>query len=179
MSTTRSGETGRNELPQNAALCGTQLTAIDGIVSGKSITAAAHAAGIDRGTLHRWLRDDPTFRAVYHERRADLVASAQGRLLTIVEKATATAEQAIGAGNVGGADVAQTMGLLAPARVEPDDANYHRRARLVEQHNTDTRHAWIDAYDDDDNESSADGESPSGWRPHVRWIWSLAAGPPL
>jgi hypothetical protein len=72
MSATRKTKGPCNELPQNAALSGPQLTAMEGILSGQSITAAAEAAGVDRGTVHRWLRDDPDFRAAYHERRADL-----------------------------------------------------------------------------------------------------------
>jgi transposase-like protein len=56
----------RNGTPQNAtpeSLTPAQDTAIVALLAGKTITDAATAAGVDRATVHRWLKDDLAFLA--------------------------------------------------------------------------------------------------------------------
>jgi transposase-like protein len=38
-------------------LSGAQEKAIEALLAGKSVTEAAIAAGVDRTTVHRWLKD--------------------------------------------------------------------------------------------------------------------------
>ncbi len=60
----------RDNLPQNATLPALlsigQDKALAALLSGATVTAAAKSADVDRGTLHRWLADDPTFIAAYN-----------------------------------------------------------------------------------------------------------------
>lgn len=42
------------------------------LVAGSTITDAARAAGVDRGAVHRWLRDDLVFGAAYNAARAEM-----------------------------------------------------------------------------------------------------------
>jgi alpha-beta hydrolase superfamily lysophospholipase len=122
----------RDTLPQNATLSAPQRTAMDAMLLGKSVTAAAQEADIDRGTLHRWLKHDPLFRATYNARRADLVESAQMRLLATVESATATIERAIANGNVPTAlIVLKSLGLLSPVTVGSDDIEHIRKQQRL------------------------------------------------
>jgi transposase-like protein len=40
-----------------------QLKALAAMATGATVTAAAEHAGVDRTTLHRWIREDPGFQA--------------------------------------------------------------------------------------------------------------------
>ena len=62
-------------LPQNATSGGNltppQEKALAALLSGKTVTAAAEAAGVDRTTVYRWLRDrHPTTRRRLTARRS-------------------------------------------------------------------------------------------------------------
>lgn len=48
-----------------------------------TIKAAAALAGLDRRTVHRWLKDDPDFAAKLNETKADLVDHLTGKLWEI------------------------------------------------------------------------------------------------
>jgi hypothetical protein len=54
--------------------------AIEALLTEPSITAAAAVVGVNEKTLRRWLRDDPDFRAGYHEARRRAFDSAVSRL---------------------------------------------------------------------------------------------------
>ena len=43
-----------------------QQVALAALLAGSTTTAAAKAAGIDRGTLIRWTQNDPEFIATYN-----------------------------------------------------------------------------------------------------------------
>jgi hypothetical protein len=121
-----------DKLSQNATLSGPHQTAMDALLAGKNITAAAQAAGVDRTTLHRWLRDDPDFVAIYNARRRDLAASAQGRLLATVEAATATVEKAIADGDVQTAlTLLKALGVLAPVSIGSDDRDAVSKEQML------------------------------------------------
>jgi len=47
-----------------------QAAAIDLLLSGQSVTAAAEAIGVERETLSRWRNHDPAFIAAFNERLA-------------------------------------------------------------------------------------------------------------
>jgi transposase-like protein len=55
----------RNGTPHNPTLtlspC--QLAALEALLAGKTVTDAAAAAGVDRSTLHAWLKTDFPFQA--------------------------------------------------------------------------------------------------------------------
>jgi len=90
---------GHHDSPQNATtgpdtLSLRQTAALEPLLSGASITKAAELAHVDRSTVHRWLREDPEFRAALNaakrEFRRELTARLHGlanAALEVVEKA--------------------------------------------------------------------------------------------
>jgi hypothetical protein len=50
----------------------TQETGLAALLTGATVTAAADAAGVDRATVHRWLKDDFTFLVAYNRGRREL-----------------------------------------------------------------------------------------------------------
>lgn len=63
-----------------------QVTALAELLAGKSVQAAAKAAGVSRETVHRWLHE-PDFRAAQQAGRRQLTQQALSQLQSI----TATA----------------------------------------------------------------------------------------
>jgi aminopeptidase N len=93
-----------------------QTLALEALLSGKSMTAAAAAAGVDRTTLWRWGRESFEFQARLNQGRAALQQSYQLRLEALVEKALQTVEAAVERGNMKAAlEVLKGSGLLAGA----------------------------------------------------------------
>jgi hypothetical protein len=66
--------------PSPEALTAKQERALDHLLAGETITAAAKAVNADPSTLHRWLREDPQFQATYNQRRRQLQEAHQTRL---------------------------------------------------------------------------------------------------
>jgi hypothetical protein len=77
----------------------TQRAALAALASGKTILDAAASAGIARWTLHRWLRDDPDFRAAFNAWRHELIDSTRARLLRTAEAAAAVVHRQITQGD--------------------------------------------------------------------------------
>jgi hypothetical protein len=70
---------GQLSVPQQAALAA--------LSNGRTIRDAAESAGVYRGTVSRWLRADPRFRAAYNAWRQELIDSTRSRLLRTAELA--------------------------------------------------------------------------------------------
>ena len=68
-------------------LSAAEMTAIQHLMSGSSVTAAAEAAGVDRTTLHRWMRHKVHFREALDQNREDLQATFDARLTALVDVA--------------------------------------------------------------------------------------------
>jgi hypothetical protein len=71
------------------------VAALDALLSGKSVTAAATAAGVSRQTVHRWLRTDPAVIAAWNAGRLELLQVTRGRLLRLGEKAVSVIEETL------------------------------------------------------------------------------------
>src|SRR5207244_3791667 len=69
------------------ALSPAQRTAIEKLTSGHTLVDSALAAGVNRTTLYRWLKNDATFLAAYNAWQQDAVATARGRMLGITDVA--------------------------------------------------------------------------------------------
>lgn len=76
-----------------------QHAALSALTAGKSIRAAAGAAGVHRVTVARWLHDDPRFRAAYNAWRQELVDLSRARLLQTAVLATLAVRKAIERGD--------------------------------------------------------------------------------
>ena len=64
-----------------------ELKPIEAIVSGKTMTAAAEAAGVDRTTLYRWQRTNAPFREAMAQAREELEATFALRRAAIADTA--------------------------------------------------------------------------------------------
>ncbi len=73
--------------PSKRRLSAAEMTAIQHLMSGSSVTAAAEAAGVDRTTLHRWMRSKAHFREALDQNREDLQATFALRLVAIADTA--------------------------------------------------------------------------------------------
>lgn len=82
---------GRNMARQNATVPGTldagQSRAIQALISGTGVAVAAEQAGVHRGTLHRWMTDDPAFLAAYNLAQQQLAEAVAQNLRTLAAEA--------------------------------------------------------------------------------------------
>ena len=69
--------------PSKRRLSAAEMTAIQQLLSGSSVTAAAEAAGVDRTTLHRWMRRKVHFREALTRAQEELEATFALRLAAI------------------------------------------------------------------------------------------------
>lgn len=89
---------------------------------GKSISAAAISAGVHRGTVHRWMTDDPLFAAAYHSWQSEIRSSAQARFLAMSDLAVDNVCDALRRGDVRTSlFVLKATGLLAHIKPGPTD----------------------------------------------------------
>jgi hypothetical protein len=101
---------------ESASLSPHQLTAIEHLLAGETVTAAAAAARVTRETLHRWRRTDRQFIVTLESRRAELRESFRARLLSIAWRALANVALAVDQGDVRTSIlVLRGTGLLAGA----------------------------------------------------------------
>jgi hypothetical protein len=112
-------------MPQNTTL--PRLTAqqervLEPLLAGETVTAAAELVGVDRSTVHRWLREDSHFQAAYNQRRRELQQAHRSRLLVMVGAAINTVQHAVETGDVRVAlKVLDSLGILSPIAVGADD----------------------------------------------------------
>ena len=81
-------------------LTGAQLNAIAALLGGASITDAATAAGVQRQTVHEWLRQSQ-FVIVLNTGRAELWEAQQNALRALGDKANAVLDAALDSDDVG------------------------------------------------------------------------------
>jgi hypothetical protein len=128
----------QNATPADGALTPAQEAALAALLAGQTVTDAAVAAGVDRTTVHRWLKEDFAFQAAFNGGRQELRQALQGRLLALAEKAVGAVEATVSAGD-GKAALAllKGLGLLPgqPAKLGSDDprelANEARQRELL------------------------------------------------
>jgi len=77
-----------------------QIIVLEHLIAGATVTKAAEAGGVDRTTVHRWLREDCTFLAAYNAARRDLSREVEARLPHLAEAALGTVEAAVQNGDV-------------------------------------------------------------------------------
>jgi hypothetical protein len=104
---------------RGAELTPKQMLAAGALTAGQTITDAAQAAGVDRSTVHRWLREDFNFQAALNAARRDLLAEIENRLLRLAHDAADAVGQAIEAGDVSAA-IALLRGIGALSGKRPE-----------------------------------------------------------
>ncbi len=100
-------------------LSASQLKALGALLSGEAITRAAEAAGVDRSTVHRWLREDWSFQAALNRGRRELRDAVLSCLLRSAEQAAGVVARAVDEGDLKVAlAVLKGLGLLSGGIVE-------------------------------------------------------------
>ncbi len=123
----------QDETPQKK-LTAKQERALEHLLAGETVTAAATVAGVGRSTLHRWLAEDLTFLAAYNRGRHELRDSARARLLQLGCQAMETVEGAVAGGDARIAlKVLDSLGLLEPPTIGPDNVNALETRRKEEE----------------------------------------------
>lgn len=77
----------RGYQPKTYELAADQAAALDLLLSGQTITAAAAAVGVARETVSRWRNDDPTFQAAYNAALQSAYEANQKKLIDARAKA--------------------------------------------------------------------------------------------
>ena len=78
-----------------------QLSAVNLLATGGTITAAAESANVARQTVSEWMNHDPAFQAALNLRRSELWSEQCDRYRAMLPKALDTVEEAL---NIGGSD---------------------------------------------------------------------------
>ena len=107
-----------------------QALAIEALVAGSTVTAAADQAGVSRATLHRWLASDHVFIAAFNDRKAEVLAEVRGQLRSLAGEAVAVYRRALDPSTpfistavrlkAAGAVLAM-IGVDVPERIGPSD----------------------------------------------------------
>ncbi|MCP4448758.1 MAG: hypothetical protein GY811_26005 [Myxococcales bacterium] len=89
-------------------------------MGGTSVSKAAEEIGVDRSTVHRWLRDDWGFKAAVNGARLELHRAVELRLAQVASGATEVVANAIESGDVRAAlAVLKGTGALSGRLEEP------------------------------------------------------------
>ena len=109
----------RHKKQQDAtSLSSSQETALRGLLSGETVSAAAKTANVNRSTVHRWLKD-PDFLAALNSYRSELRDTQHHRLARLASKAIDVVEQALEDGDIRAALALLRGSGLLPGQVPP------------------------------------------------------------
>ena len=134
-----------HETPQNATLSPRQEHALAALLAGQSVTGAAELAGVDRTSVHRWLREDYTFQAALSGGKRELRDVVQARLMRVGEAAAEVVTAAVEGGNVRAAlAVLKGLGLLdgRPLEVGGEDPERLRAEAELSAREREEDHSW-------------------------------------
>jgi hypothetical protein len=102
-----------------------QQTALELLLTGKSIAETARSAGVSRVAIYRWLKHDAAFQAAYNQWHDQLQESCRSRLQALTDKATDALEKALEAGDARAAlQLLKGMGMIKermPGPTEPEE----------------------------------------------------------
>jgi hypothetical protein len=133
-----------------------EAIALDSIMRGTSLTAAADAANISRKTLYEWLEPGHPFCHALTLWKQDLVTTARTRLLMMSDLCTTNILSALKRGDHRTAmTMLQKLGVLSappigPTHIEAATAQTQSRTEITERQNESHRTAtsFLDEWDD-------------------------------
>lgn len=139
-----------------ALLDPSKITALEHLLAGSSVKEAADAAGVHRGTVHRWKREDFAFRAVYNRRRRELQRAAVSRVHQMMHTALDQLEEDLEAGRLSPAQTLrflESAGVLSGELPDPGPTTVQeQRGKAVEQlakrQSSRSAREWIQIVDD-------------------------------
>jgi hypothetical protein len=99
-----------------------QFVALGALLSGKTATDAAAAAGIGRRTLYDWMQKNFQFQAALNRGRRELQQAISVRISQLTASAAECVADAVAKGNVKAAlEVLKRTNALAPAKIGSED----------------------------------------------------------
>ena len=99
-----------------------QFAALDALLSGRTATDAASAAGVSRTTLYNWLGKDYRFQAALNRGRRDLRQAVACRADQLASEAAECVVQAVRKGDVRAAlEILKRANIFAASRIGSDD----------------------------------------------------------
>jgi hypothetical protein len=123
-----------------------QLSVLERLLAGQTVTDAAKAGGVSRATVHRWLKEDYSFQAELNRSRHELNEAIGNALLSTALRATTNVAAAIEGGDVSASlKLLKGIGALSgqPVSIMSDDADILRHeeeiARQAEDSDRDLR----------------------------------------
>jgi hypothetical protein len=118
-----------------------QARALTSLAEGATVSTAARAAGVDRTTVHRWLRHDYAFQAAHNASRRELRHELGVQLEQAVQASLKTVLAAIDGGDVRAAlTVLKGSGVLAQESIGSENpAELEEEAELTERERTSRR----------------------------------------
>ncbi|MGH9839322.1 MAG: hypothetical protein ACREEM_11120 [Blastocatellia bacterium] len=96
-----------------------QLSAVNLLATGGTITAAAESANVARQTVSEWMNHDPVFQATLNQRRSELWSEQCDRYRAMLPKALDTVETALTNGGPDALKAALTIIRLSGLDVKP------------------------------------------------------------
>lgn len=87
------------QIPTLPTLAPQQMLAIEALLTGETITSTAESVGVDRTTVHRWLKEDFEFQATLNAHRREMWEGIQAGLWIAAAKAVEAVTEAIEAGD--------------------------------------------------------------------------------
>jgi hypothetical protein len=114
-------ETRRDEVKEN--ISSAQAAVVEAMLGGKTITDAATAVGVDRSTVHRWLKDDFAFQAELNRGRRETRQAAFRNLERLAAKAAECLAKALDQGDVKAAlEILKRADFLKLTSIGSEDA---------------------------------------------------------
>ncbi len=112
-----------------------QSIAMQIILNGGTITAAATAADVSRRTLHRWLQPGQPLAAAVESWKSDLSSCARTRLVMLADLATTNVAKSLKQGDVKTAlKILEKLGILASPAVGPTHNEIRRDVAQPSRH---------------------------------------------
>ena len=87
-------------VPNEERLKPQQLSALESLLAGCTVSEAAEGAGCSRESVHRWKRDDWAFQAALNRAQRELMQAIRGRLLAAARTAATNVGSAIENGDL-------------------------------------------------------------------------------
>jgi hypothetical protein len=110
------------QIEESSGLPTTQIAALDALLSGKSITDAADAAGVSRRTIYTWVRENCRFQAALNRGRREMRQAVSSRVEQIAADAAECVARAVREGNVNAAmQILKSLNFLTPTKIGNDD----------------------------------------------------------
>lgn len=131
-----------------------QITALQALLAGETVTAAAEAAGVSRSAVSDWKNNDPYFIAAYRAAKSDTLARCRQQLVAqVVEPAREVVAQAVQDGDVTTARrVLKGLGVLDTEPIESGitDPEVVRVEQAFQGHVLDELRAWLGIFESPD-----------------------------